>query len=1024
MAKSNIKSLLSGSGSSGSLLPKPKAAEGNTLDDLMRQNQKSKARIEASGEKDPTGKKGPSALEHIFGPLDTLGTGVRGLVHNAVAEEDVNVLGEMGKALKGERRVEGADILGHLGVDNKWGKFLGGVALDVALDPLTYISWGYSAAAKSAGKTAITTAAKSGGLALDDVARFIGKNADEIAEPFAKVLASEGDDIAEVAAKLLSGQMKVPLGNLDNVMARAVKHGLMAETAAALGDKGGLKVLGATVAPMQGTLDKASDLARLGLKTKPGEWVSKALLPYGDKIPTDANDLMRIAIPRMEKQAAGIVAKGQAIGAKMRSLIEKNLPDEAMRDTFTIGIGREFGDVAQRQGIDELYKTVRAAREAGDDTALATAENALRETLAKTYDPDAIAKAFVEAGFDQATVDKARQLAPQYHELMDEMAQVRTEAGLPSWVLYGEYLPDNAPRSAGYARGANVRPETNILGLPTKATKQTLDAQDEVAQRLGITMGEENAPLASRNLFESGTDVAPMGTPKVRLNPKAYKSKKFIDDERRMVEGGLLTDLDIGKLSEAKVSADYVDVAAKTLSDNLAQTGMPLEQAAEMAANFRGVFNEDEAIKGFFRTFDRIQNAWKRGATALRIPAFQNRNLLSDKILQAMKGVLDGESEVRAVELMKKIHLGQIAKGSADEKEVYDLIERGVIQTAEQFAEQVGGGKFVSMPAKFGGAVNEIFENQSRVAAFYAGLKKGLDPESAARLVDETLYDYSNVARTAFDRSVMMRAVPFWKWTRQNVPNMVTVLAKDPGKMTWLGHLKESGEAISERDRSVEPDWLRDLFPIPTPLQDARGNEVMISTAGLFPQGDLEIVSGLLRGKFDPKDAFSSLSPILRTPMELLFNKDLFYDTPITKYPGEKKRVPAFVEKAADLMDGVPGLGDVWGFVANRLGIEERDIEGASYWVAPAEGVKILRDLTPWLNNVSKMLESQPKTPYDRFAGVTGVKPILYEQDRFAQQQQFEDRSQLQDVIQRLRDENRLAEPQKSTQLADLFGGR
>ena len=114
-----LKSLFGG-GTSGSLISAPKAA-GNTLDDLMRQNQASREKLGAAGINDPTKEDKPSALERIFGPLDALGVGVRSLAYNAVAEENVNPLDEMWKAVKGEERIEGADILEELGVENKWG---------------------------------------------------------------------------------------------------------------------------------------------------------------------------------------------------------------------------------------------------------------------------------------------------------------------------------------------------------------------------------------------------------------------------------------------------------------------------------------------------------------------------------------------------------------------------------------------------------------------------------------------------------------------------------------------------------------------------------------------------------------------------------------------------------------------------------------------------------------------------------------------------------------------------------------
>ena len=146
---------------SGLSFPMPQAPS-NSIDDLLRQNESSRQKLSEAGYDDPTREVKPSVLERIFGPLDALGTGVRGLVYNAVSDENVDVWDEMGKALKGEDRVEGADILEELGVDNKWGKMLGGFAVDMLLDPLTYITLGYGAAAKAGGKGVLTAAAKYG----------------------------------------------------------------------------------------------------------------------------------------------------------------------------------------------------------------------------------------------------------------------------------------------------------------------------------------------------------------------------------------------------------------------------------------------------------------------------------------------------------------------------------------------------------------------------------------------------------------------------------------------------------------------------------------------------------------------------------------------------------------------------------------------------------------------------------------------------------------------------------------------
>jgi len=93
----------------------------------------------------------------------------------------------------------------------------------------------------------------------------------------------------------------------------------------------------------------------------------------------------------------------------------------------------------------------------------------------------------------------------------------------------------------------------------------------------------------------------------------------------------------------------------------------------------------------------------------------------------------------------------------------------------------------------------------------------------------------------------------------------------------------------------------------------------------------------------------------------------------------------------------------------------------------PGKGVKILRDIVPWMNNVGKTLDDLPRTPYDRFGFLTGVKPVLYETDKLREEKEYDDRAVLQDMIQRLKDEGSITPPRKTLSLEDLkamLGGR
>ena len=266
--------------------------------------------------------------------------------------------------------------------------------------------------------------------------------------------------------------------------------------------------------------------------------------------------------------------------------------------------------------------------------------------------------------------------------------------------------------------------------------------------------------------------------------------------------------------------------------------------------------------------------------------------------------------------------------------------------------------------------------------------------------------------------------------TKGNLSKQARLLFEQPGKLTWLGHLKESGDAAVEYDEEAMPDWLRDVFPIVTPLRGEGDSPIMLSTTGVLPIGDLEQLSWLTRLSSNDvqKDFFGSLSPIIREPIEFIFNKDLWYDSPIEEYEGQKKKAPASIDRFGKMAAGVPGLDKVWGLLSSALGIELReDREGEENYYMGAKAVKLSKDLLPWFNNINKVMADTPQTKYDKFMFGTGIKPVLYEEDKFADQKVFELNDILSQATKKARDEGTLERaPQRgsSSSLSDLFGRR
>jgi len=144
----------------------------NQFDNQLRREQNLGARLLAAGVEPPAPEQKTGWLEKtltVLGALDK----PRNAVFNAI--EDV-ATGENGfwQGLKEgwtqEEEVTGADVLGRMGVSNKWGRGLGGFAIDVLGDPLSWVTFGaggflkgaVTGAGKTLGREAAEAALRSG----------------------------------------------------------------------------------------------------------------------------------------------------------------------------------------------------------------------------------------------------------------------------------------------------------------------------------------------------------------------------------------------------------------------------------------------------------------------------------------------------------------------------------------------------------------------------------------------------------------------------------------------------------------------------------------------------------------------------------------------------------------------------------------------------------------------------------------------------------------------------------------------
>lgn len=988
---------------SGLSFPMPQAPS-NSINDILHQNDSSRQKLSEAGYDDPTREVKPSVLERIFGPLDALGTGVRGLVYNAVSDENVDVLGEMGKALKGEDRVEGADILEELGVDNKWGQMLGGFAVDMLLDPLTYITLGYGAAAKAGGKGVLTAAAKYGDDVID-VAKFagdIGKNADEAADVL-RVLKSSG--LVDDAGRFVKGAIPS--------LTREQSQRVMTDLYKQFG-KGGVKFAGIPLGGEDlmsklGYAIKGADVGgkATGLRALPGAKTIEQIFGMGGipaeyaDLTREGNEVLNTVVKAMRSNVGRELKVNQRIAERFGRELTEAIPDETARTWASVAIGRQFGNDAPM--LADLVDAARAAYGTDEFAGAMDAVSNFRSGLLGRAKENIVTTLRNTAGLSDEQVESALRGIDLYDQNLQKLYAAQKERGLLSLGVFGD-------DATGY--------------LPGVSTPEMTSAAQDVAGKLGANVDalrdqtNETLPFLKRGRNVEATKRKEYLTPVDRLLGATR--------EGDVLDAGIKTELDLSKLGITAQSKQGGRIILKDFENELAQTLGNNEVATKMAKSLEGFFTDDEATKSVLRTFDKVTNWWKKQATIMRFPAFSNRNFLSNKVLMAQNGGLSVAGEAKSLEVLTKMakynagKLDDVAR-KAFEQEIDDYVRHGVLTSFEELSEQVGKSSSTKL-TKALGTVNEFVENQGRISAYHTFLDKGMGKQAAGEMVNKTLFDYSDEVLSVFERNVMKRLIPFAKWTKNNLSNQTRILLESPGKSTWLGHIMESGGAAADIDTSNMPEWLRELNPIQTPLM-FRGNPVMISTEGLFPQNDLELIGKVVTGELNANDALSFLNPLLRTPLEIVMNKDVYYDEDLQAYEGEKKRAPGYVEEFGDIANAVPGLREVWGLMTNALGIQERTgKDGEDYYWMDARAVKVMKDALPWMNQVAKYVGGQDpdKTVLDRWSA-TGVKPIKYDSEQFAQNKAYEDRDALMDALALMRDEQ-TAKP--GLTLKDLFGGQ
>jgi hypothetical protein len=331
------------------------------------------------------------------------------------------------------------------------------------------------------------------------------------------------------------------------------------------------------------------------------------------------------------------------------------------------------------------------------------------------------------------------------------------------------------------------------------------------------------------------------------------------------------------------------------------------------------LLTDDQAMNSFLKVYDGAQNWWKMWSLGVR-PAYHAKNVVGN-VWNAYLGGLSnpktyGDAALFQTKLARNKLDGKVAGRPAEE--LYEeMAKRGV------FGEgQYGGAEFARVlerqlepikatdlitPAtsnvflRAGFKVGQTLEDNARIALFLDQVKKGKSYDQAGKHVQKYMFDYGDVS--PFERSTLKRIMPFYTWSRKNIPLQLEALVRHPDKINKLNlaiNNIQQATGAQTPDPSEVPGYITAAGPVYVGQSESGEVAQAITLENLLPLMDLGPFTRFLNTKTAPtgpsrgelgetaSSAMGPVSPFIKAPIEYFANYDFFRKKSIEEYKGQK----------------------------------------------------------------------------------------------------------------------------------------
>jgi len=938
--------------------------------------------------------------------MDLLSRGVyasagaaKATIKNIQGKEKENILHEAWKGLMGTEKETYSDVLMEAGVKNRFVKGGVGFALDVVLDPTTYLG---GSLVRGLGKAGAKTA--SGGY---QVFKKLTKFEPEIATKL------------ETGAKSIQEAFNIAFNQMGRGSRLSKTKSFVDDLYRSQNQKSQL---------FESTYDKWDDLFKKLPESEHDAFVNK-LIGHRKQLPSIQEKVAKQYIDDFNKKyAKKYPIKDIAHAEKRLKSIESfnNKKIEYLNKKKELilkqggNITNQKADVLRKQ-IAELRKALsieNVAKELGEEidvtdkmvkdsikNFLNQEELALKGTLAtlKTKKVGEIAK----KGLDEKvapSIDKTnylkevakidQQILKETNELSDKIATLTTisDSRKIAKKQLNEMLPDFTEKESKFFKDV-YKP-----------------AVDDIAKQAGLedTKFETYFPEIRKKDLDKSVEAGRAFTTGSKGYLKEYKGK-LADDEI------------IKKPIEALTRREYEIASDKFtetfLKDSVQSYGKPVNafKNAEEAAVDGYKMVRDKAVGGkeigwmkkadhdlineIMRPemkvidslgkasgFDKVTNAIKWFQT-VPFPAFHIRNMISGDVQNYQvlgRQALNPLNHTKAIDVMRSADkVFKFKNWSGTAKELRQVLKDNFGMSSRYISDLGDPAKMKAKMSKWNPRrLGAFIEDYQKSKAMITALKKGSKLDEAIKLAEKAGFDYSKI--TPFEQKVMKRLIPYYTFMRKNAELQISTFAKNPERILNQKKVADSlsnmfGEDTTEEDLEGLPDWV--LNGLGFKVSEGR----YMSKLGL----PLEEFIGRVN---DPLGStLSSLNPIIKYPLEAKLGLDFFRDKEIVDL---KSIAPATGEKLMELKED----GNLPAWIDEALNVDSYvGSDGETRYTASPKALHLLRNLpTSRMQNTFEKIFDKDMESVDKWLSfLSGGK--IYEIDQ-EQQKYFKERDLRRDI--------------------------